>query len=370
MKHNHKFLCKTPTFFLLCFFLIAIASCTEEKSDKKSEDTIVKKQYVVEKNEVSVLVLEKGVFKEELLSNGKLSAIQKNDLKFEISGKLEKLYVKEGDYVVENSVIAELTKRKYQEELNSAETTLKKTLLELEDMLVNRGFDLKEIEKIPKQVYQMAGLRSGYTEALQKVKSAQYNFNATNLKAPFNGKIATINKKQYEQIGSGSVFLTLINDTYFEVVFPITESEIIKVKIGDSVKVFALGLQKEYKGKITSINPKVEKNGTLLVRAKIKNDNKLIEGMNVKIKIEKSILNQFVVPKTAIILRQDQEVLFKVINGKAYWTYVETVYENKEFYTVIPNPNKSSATLAVGDTIITNGNLNLAHDSAVTIKRK
>jgi hypothetical protein len=129
-------------------------------------------------------------------------------------------------------------------------------------------------------------------------------------------------------------------------------------------------LQKEYTGKVVSINPIVEKNGTVLVKAKVKNDGKLMEGMNVKIKIEKSILNQFVIPKSAIVLRQDQEVLFKVINGKAYWTYVKVIKENKDYYSVIPNPDKSSAILKVGDTIITNGNLNLAHDSAVTIKKE
>ena len=342
-------------------------SCTEGTAVKKAEASIEKKQYVQEKNEVSVMVLSKRAFKEEVLSNGKLVAVQKNSLKFEVSGRLEKILVKEGETVSKNTVVAELTKYKYQEELTSAKTTLKKSLLELEDMLVGRGYDLKEKEKIPKQIYEMAGLRSGYTEALQKVKSAQYNLNATNLQAPFNGKVASIKSNQYEQITAGSVFLKLINDAYFEVVFPITESEIHKVQKGQRVTAFVIGLQKEYTGKIASINPIVEKNGTIFVKANIKNDGKLIEGMNVKIKIEKSIHNQFVIPKSAIVLRQDQEVLFKVLNGKAYWTYVKVIKENKKYYSVIPNPDKSSAILKVGDTIITNGNLNLAHDSQVTI---
>ena len=352
-------------FFFGCttFFL----ACTESKSKVKIDESVVKKTYAIDKNEVEVLVLKKGAFNEELLSNGKLEAVQKNDLKFEVSGKLDQLFVKEGDEITENRVLAILDKYKYQQELISAETTLKKALLELEDMLVNRGYDLKEKNKIPKQVYEMAGLRSGYTEALLKLKNAKYNANSTNLKAPFNGKIATIKNKLHEQITSGSVFLTLINDTYFDVVFPITESEINKAHKGDQISVSAMAVQKEYKGKIISINPLVEKNGTIQIKARVKNDGKLIDGMNVKIRMKKQIPNQFIIPKSAIVLRQDQEVLFKVVNGKAYWTYVQTTNENKDYYTVIPNPDKSSARLKVGDTIITKGNLNLAHDSEVEI---
>lgn len=369
MRQQDTFLNKMLLILICSVFLVIGTSCTKEKPVKKAEEEIVgKKQYIADKNEVSIQVLKKESFKEELLSNGKLIAIQKNDLKFEVSGNLEKLNVKEGDRVSKGTIIAALTKYKYQETLTSAETSLKKTLLELEDMLIGRGYDLKEKEKIPKKVYEMAGLRSGYTEALQKVKEAKYDLNSTNLRAPFNGKIATIQNKLHEQISEGSVILTLINDAYFEVEFYITESEIYKVKKGEVVNVFAIGLQKEYKGKVVSINPLVEKNGTVLVKAKVKNDGNLLEGMNVKIRIEKSVPNQFVIPKSAIVLRQDQEVLFKVINGKAYWTYVKTTNENKDYYTVIPNPDKSSATLKVGDTIITKGNLNLAHDSEVVTK--
>ena len=370
IKLHNKLLNIILAFSVYGFSLLIMLSCNEEKNAKKTEEKIDKKQYVPEKNEVSIMLLSRGVFKGEVLSNGKLVAVQKSNLKFEVSGQLEEIHVKEGATVSKNTVVAELTKYKYQEELTSAKTTLKKSLLELEDMLVGRGYDLKEKEKIPKQIYEMAGLRSGYTEALLKVKNAQYNLNATNLKAPFTGKVASIKSKQYEQIAASSVFLTLINDAYFEVIFPITESEIYKVRKGQKVTAFIIGLKKEYSGKVVSINPVVEKNGTIFVKANIKNDGKLIEGMNVKIRIEKSTPNQFVIPKSAIVLRQDQEVLFKVLNGKAYWTYVKTIKENKDSYSVIPNPDKSSAFLRVGDTIITNGNLNLAHDSQVAIKNQ
>ena len=100
----------------------------------------------------------------------------------------------------------------------------------------------------------------------------------------------------------------------------------------------------------------------------MKNDGQLLEGMNVKVLIQKDVAKQFIVPKASVVLRQNQEVLFTVKSGKTYWTYVQITNENSRQYTVIPHPDKSSATLKQGDTIVVSGNLNLAHDSEVSIK--
>ena len=164
--------------------------------------------------------------------------------------------------------------------------------------------------------------------------------------------------------------MTLINDAIFEVEFYLIESEVTEIAVNGQIQIQPFALHKTYKGRIVSINPQVEEEGTVLIKAKVKNDGQLLEGMNVKVFIQKDILNQFVVPKASIVLRQNQEVLFAVKSGKAYWTYVQTTNENSSQYTVIPHPDKSSATLKSGDTIVVSGNLNLAHDSEVTIKNK
>jgi hypothetical protein len=87
----------------------------------------------------------------------------------------------------------------------------------------------------------------------------------------------------------------------------------------------------------------------------------------VKVKIETAVPGQLVVPKSAVVQRQNQEVLFKYTNGIAFWTYVKTGYENSTSYTVTAHPDKGG-TLMAGDTVIISGNLNLAHESEVTFE--
>jgi RND family efflux transporter MFP subunit len=350
------------------FVVAGFYSCSK-KENSKQQATVVVPKTTPDQNEVDAIILQREPFKEELLSNGKLVARKKSVLKFEVEGTLKNIFAKEGSYVNKNTILAQLDAYTYQQNLENAEIGLKKAQLEFEDMLISREYDINKKEEIPKSVYEMMSLRSGYSEALQALKKAKRELAHTRLTAPFFGKVAAIQNKVHEHISANTVFLTLINDQYFEVEFYITESEIHKVKVNAPVTIFATGPQQEYKGKVTVINPIVEKNGTILIKASVKNDGQLLEGMNVKISIEKNIPNQFVIPKSAVLVRQDQQVLFKAIDGKAHWTYVQTTNENKNYYTVVSNRDRTDSRLNVGDTIITNGNLTLAHKSNVMIKK-
>lgn len=86
-----------------------------------------------------------------------------------------------------------------------------------------------------------------------------------------------------------------------------------------------------------------------------------IDGMNVRVRIRKTIPDQIVVPKSAVVLRSDRQVVFSYDgNGRAQWNYVTTGFENLDQYTITEG-------LTPGMEIITSGNVNLAHESPVTV---
>lgn len=352
---------------VLVVFTISCFSCKKEQA-KSQENSLKKKQYLPEKNVVDAIILKQETFKKEIVSNGKLVALQKNQLKFDVSENLERLLVKNGDYVKKGQTLAVLKNFTYQQSYTKAKISLKKAELEFQDKLVGRGYETFNRDSISTEEYEMLSIRSGYKEALHELKNAEFNLKSTKLTAPFSGIIATIKSKQHEYINTGTEVMTLINDNVFEVEFYLIESEVSEVTVGRDIIIEPFALNKTYNGRIVTINPQVEKDGTILVKAKMKNDGKLLEGMNVKVFIQKDIPNQFVVPKASVVLRQNQEVLFTIKSSKTYWTYVQITNENSKQYTVIPHPDKSSAKLTSGDTIVVAGNLNLAHDTEVDIK--
>ncbi len=82
--------------------------------------------------------------------------------------------------------------------------------------------------------------------------------------------------------------------------------------------------------------------------------------MNVKMSVKRDLENALVVPKSAVVLRTGKQVVFVHSNGKALWNYVTTGLENMNEYIITDG-------LTEGMEVIYDGNVNLAHESPVTV---
>lgn len=111
---------------------------------------------------------------------------------------------------------------------------------------------------------------------------------------------------------------------------------------------------------MSEINPVVGENGMVQVKAVVPNaDGVLLDGMNVEVLVRQAIHNQLVVPKEAVLLRQEKQMLFTLKNDSiAQWVYIKTGIENTSGFTVIDG-------LSAGDTVIISNNFNLGHDVVV-----
>lgn len=342
-----------------------LGACAAKNAERPSE--AAKRQYVDQQNPVEVMIVQKGSFLRELVNNGKLVALRKSELQFRVGEQLEKLAFHNGDMIKTGQLIAALNPFTYSQQVSNIEIQLKRARLEMQNVLIGQGYNTMDTSAIPHHIYEMASIKSGYAEASQSMKTARFNLESTRLIAPFNGKLANIEQKQYDRVNAGVTFCTLIDDSEFEAEFRIVESEARDIHLGDEVQVIPFSDQTIYKGRISEINPVIDVNGLILVKADIKNPGGLMDGMNVKILIEKQVPDQLVVPKSAVLLRDNQEVLFRCTHDSiAFWTYVQVTGENTTSYSVIAHPDKG-ATLTAGDTVIVSGNLNLAHESKVIV---
>ena len=120
-------------------------------------------------------------------------------------------------------------------------------------------------------------------------------------------------------------------------------------------------------GNVSEINPLVDENGMVRVKAQVNGGEKLFDGMNVRISVKRSVPDQMVVPRTAIVLRAGKQVIFTVKDSIAMWNYVQTGLENLSEYTLV---NWEASGLQEGMTVITTGNVNLAHETPVKIIEK
>ncbi len=344
---------------------LLISSCVQKGKGSSGEEEKETKEVIPEnadRQKVSVMALRYGDFSKEIISNGKLIALRKADLKFRTSENVSAVYVKNGDRVEKGQVLAELDKFALVNTLKQVRDQYERSKIELQDVLISQGYSGSDTSKIPASTLKNARVKSGYDRARADLEMAEYNLDASILKAPFAGVVANLFSKESNLPSPSENFCTIIDDSQFEAEFPVLESELVSVRQGQRVRILPYSFKDmEVHGEIMKINPVVDQNGMVKTNAVCGNiDHKLFEGMNVKIILEERVPHQLFIPKKAVVLRSEKQVVFTYKAGQAKWVYVKTGMENVNSFVV-------NEGLQEGDSVIYEGNLNLAHDAGVTI---
>ncbi len=348
---------------LLVGLMSMLAACGNRQTDQNDFDIPQETgSYIY----VDTMVLHHGTFNKQLVCNGRLAAIQKSDLVMPISGILTLLNVKEGQHVGKGTVLAAVDERDKLLALERAKRDMERASIELQDKLIGLGYSGLD-DNIPHDVLQRAEVTSGYYSAKYQLQAAQTDLQDCRLIAPFNGKIANVEGRLYQRIDK---LCTLIDDSFFDVDFKVLEAELATIKTGTKVRVSPfIAEEQSYEGTVTEINPTVDDKGLIGIRARVKNTSEiLLDGMNVRVIVENSVPDMFVVPKNAVVERDGYHVIFLYKGGKAVWTYVDILYSNMNEYAITGNAKKET-TIDDGDVVITSGNLNLADDTEVMVNK-
>jgi len=310
------------------------------------------------------MTLREVPFRRQLVSNGRVRAKEKSALNFKTGGVIQSIHVSNGTYVNAGDILAILNTEDAENALRSAQLSFARAEIDLNDRIIGMGF--KGIhDTVPEKKMELAKLNSGYKVSEHNLANAKRTLEACTLRAPFAGKVANLKGYAYERT-SGD-FCSIINDARLIVDFTVLETELDFVRKGAHVRVSSFFEPDKYiNGMVVSVNPSVNDRGQVTVEAEIQNNGAYIDGMNIRIYVENEMPAQLVVPKSAVVLRDNLEVLFRYANNRAQWTYVHTLRENSEEYVVTANTSRN-AELSPGDLIIISGNLNLAHETRVKI---
>ena len=221
-----------------------------------------------------------------LTGSGKVKAANYTDLYFRSQEQIAHVYVKNGARVSKGQKLADLDMYTLQSNLRQAEIGLEQAYLELQDILIGQGYDPDKLDVVPADLIKLAKVKSGYEQAeLQKEKALREIENAT-LVAPFDGVIANLTAQPHHMAGASEPFCRIIQTTNMEVEFHVLENELHLVKLGQKVEIVpqttTIGV---LRGEVCSINPLVDEKGLIQVRARVKGNAGLMEGMNVSVQI-------------------------------------------------------------------------------------
>ena len=221
-----------------------------------------------------------------LTGSGKVKAANYTDLYFRLQEQIAHVYVKNGARVSKGQKLADLDMYTFQSNLRQSEIGLEQAYLELQDILIGQGYDPDKLDAVPADMMKLARVKSGYEQAeLQKEKALREIENAT-LVSPFDGVVANLTAQPHHMVGGSEPFCRIIQTNNMEVEFQVLENELHLVKMGQKVEIVphasTVGVQL---GEICSMNPLVDEKGLIQVRARVKGNVGLMEGMNVSVQI-------------------------------------------------------------------------------------
>lgn len=355
-------------FLAITATLLLMTACG--KSDKnENKDNDERPQANPTENYVDTLILHRTDFHREVVCNGHLAAKIKAQLLPKHSDALTSINVREGQWVQKGDLLAVTDETTYIREVERAERDVEKTRVDLADKLITMGYDvdadLNPRSDVPTDILRRAEVTSGHYSACYQLETARQNLTDCRLLAPASGRIADLTAQVHQR---AEKFCNIIDDTEFNVEFFVLEAELDVVHEGQHVRISPFADDSlVVKGNITGVNPTVNEKGMTKVTARVRGDKELLDGMNVRVVVERPVPKMFVVPKDAVVERDGYNVVFLYDEGKARWTYVDILYSNIGQHAITGCARKET-TLNEGDIVITSGNLNLADDTSVMIK--
>lgn len=225
-----------------------------------------------------------------LLKSGKVRAAKYIDLYFNTQGHIADIHARNGERIDKGSKLAELETYTLSTDLRQADIDIRQASLELQDIIIGQGYNPENPDAVPADIMKLARVKSGYETALLKKEKIEHEIAAAAITAPFSGIIANLTAKPNQLASSSEPFCRIIQDNDMEIVFHVLESELHLVTKGQKVVIEPIASSIQPKnGEIIEINPIVDDKGLIQIKAMVKGNAGLMEGMNVTVHIHNQI---------------------------------------------------------------------------------
>lgn len=337
MYTNKKILNLSLRVLSLFALLISFAACTEGNSRTLDEKD---RPMALELPVLEVLTTTASTEKTYL---GSVEGTDNVEIRPQVSGKLEAIFVDEGQYVTKGQKLFQIDPLSYNEVLNNevAKRELRKAELENAALEIERLTPLVEHEVISdvrlraaQSNYEVA--KSALAQAEASVNSARINRDFTLIKAPVDGYIGRIPKRVGNIVSmSDSEPMTVLSDIKeVRVYFSMSEADFLYFNnkanakdtlnqeadesIRDMLKevslVLADGNEYKEKGYIDAIDGHINRStGAISLRASFPNpDGLLRSGNSGKVKLEEVHYNVLAIPQTAVYEIMDKTFVYLV----------------------------------------------------------
>ena len=263
---------------------------------------------------------EKLIWQKSVLAVGSLRSDESVMVRAEQSGRITALNFTEGQPVRAGQVLVQLDDSVARAELEQARANQK-----LGKAKFDRAVELKQRNFISGQAQDEA-------ENVMRVADATVSLGVAKLakltiKAPFSGTIGLRTASTGDYVKDGQDIVNLEKTDPIKVDFKVPEIFQSKIKVGQALSVALDALPAQaFTGKVVAVNPQLDTAGRAVVlRAQMDNRSGVLKpGMFARVRLTLADTGEaVVVPEQSVAMQGEDQIMFKVIDGRAMRTKVE-----------------------------------------------
>ena len=311
---------------------------------------------------VKVSPVQRRSISEYITTNTTVEAERMIDVLAKASGPVLELFIEEGQWVEAGAVLARLDQKELKLALQEAKLDLEKQTRGFEQTAELAKTNIVSQDEYENQKYQLEVSKI-------QVEKADLKLANTEIVSPINGIVTN----RYISIGD----TISVNEKVFSVgdfnpliarIF-IPEKEIGRVRIGLAVTITAESVpNQEFQARVRQVSPIVDaESGTVKITLEIGQSRNLLKpGMFITAYLAVATHTQaLVVPKKAVVLEREQEVVYIVKDGRASRVPVGLGFTERDNVEVISGLNTGESVIVVGQESVQDGsNVRLISDGA------
>ena len=272
-------------FILLTIVLLILVGC-QDKEVAKGDNGFTGKR------NVKTVTARMGEINEYLKYSGKIEAKTVANASPSMSGKIEMLFVKEGDHVKVGDLLVKLDQTQLEQTRIQFENT-EKNYLRMQKLLESNAIDKQTFDEV----------QAGYN-----VIKSTYEFMLDNIemKAPISGIVTYIYKKEGEKFDSmmDPFLIRIVNSSKFKAKLQVSDKDINKINKGQKAIITVDNSDEEFYGIVSYVSPEAEMmSGTFPIEISINNDSNLLKhNQFARIAlITQSSSNTLIIPQESVL---------------------------------------------------------------------
>ncbi len=327
-----------------------------------------------EKYQINAEVVKKRTIKEWVEGDGTLRAMKQVSIGSDVMGRIEKIYVREGDIVHRGDTLLKVDPSTYMAKVNAQKARLAQDIVNLKQSKVDleRAQGLYSKGFISKKAFEDAqNLKKRLTELVVEDKSllleSERELSKTAILSPIKGEVIAVYKEEGEMAIAGtintpgSVIMSVAGLDTFEAKVLVDETEMTKIKLGQFARVTVDALADSViKGRVRRIVGMPESSGSynavvsypvyIILSGKLK----LLPGMSVNARILVSKADSVPsIPVESIGMQKRRFFVWKITGDSVKKVFVKKGTEGMNFVQIESGLNVHD-TVAVGPSDVLN----------------